>query len=126
MWKYEITSGKLFDSTGKLVGLGYSGGNCGKNLEGLNNISMVSIKDIGPLPPGLYTFQMPILESHLGPFAIPLLPDSTNIMFGRGYFFVHGDLISGAPHSASEGCIILPRPTRNAMWASPDHLLLVY
>jgi hypothetical protein len=126
MWKFEQVSGKLFDPNGVLAGLGYAGGDTGKRLDGVNNPALQSIKDVGPLPCGLYTFQTPILESHLGKFAIPLIPDSTNIMYNRGNFFVHGDLISGSPHSASEGCIILPRPTRNAMWASPDHLLLVY
>jgi hypothetical protein len=34
--------------------------------------------------------------------------------------------IAGPSHSASEGCIILSRAVRELMWASPDHLLLVY
>ena len=126
MWSYKIVTGDLLNPNGAIVGRGYSGGNCGKNLEGLNNVLMMSIKDIGPLPFGLYTLGSPILESHLGKFAIPLTPDSTNIMFNRGGFYVHGDLMSGPPNSASEGCIILPRPTRELMWASPDHQLLVY
>ena len=126
MWKYEQHSGKLFDPTGKYVALGYAGGNCGKDPIGLNNTDMEQVKGVGPLPCGLYTFQTPVLESHLGKFAIPLLPDSANVMYGRGGFYVHGDLVIGLPNSASEGCIILARAIRDSMWASTDHLLLVY
>lgn len=126
MWKYEQHTGKLFDPTGKYVALGYAGGDQGRHPEGINNTDMERVRSIGPLPRGLYTFQTPVEHSHLGPFAIPLLPDVANVMHNRGGFFIHGDLAKGPPHSASEGCIILSRATRNAMWASPDHQLLVY
>jgi hypothetical protein len=124
MWKYEQHTGKLFDPTGLYRALGYAGGDEGRHPEGVNNTDMESMKCIGPLPRGLYTFQSPVLHSKLGPFAIPLLPDSANIMFGRGDFFCHGDTTPGG--NASMGCLIMPRVIRNLMWASVDHQLLVY
>ena len=114
MWKYVIPTGELFDAAGnKITSFGYSGGNCGKNPEGKNNPLMVSVKNIGPLPPGLYTFGQPVPQSHLGPFAIPLIPDAANVMMGRGDFYVHGDTTPSG--NASEGCIILPRAIRNQL-----------
>jgi Protein of unknown function (DUF2778) len=123
MWTFEQATGKLFDPTSKLVATGYAGGNCGKNKEGINNPDAQDQPSIGPLPCGFYTFAEPVPQSHLGPFAIPLTPDSSNEMFGRGHFYCHGDTTPSG--NASEGCIIMPRAVRNAMWASSDHRLQV-
>lgn len=122
-WTFAIKAGELLDSTGKHVAFGYAGGNEGKNPEGVNNPLMVSVKDVGPLPPGFYTFGEPVEHSRLGPFAIPLLPDTTNNMMGRGDFYCHGDTTPSG--SASEGCVIMPRAIRNELWASTDHRLQV-
>ena len=81
------------------------------------------LKNIGPLPEGIYTFGTPVDHSHLGAFAIPLIPDPANNMLGRGGFYLHGDTVQY--QAASEGCIIQPLPTRDACWASPDHQLQV-
>ena len=123
-WTFEQRTGKLYDPQGNCVATGYAGGNEGKNPEGKNNPDMQDKPCIGPLPEGMYTLETPIMQSHLGPFAIPLEPDSGNTMFGRGYFYVHGDTIA-SPGSASEGCIIMDRTTRNMMWESSDHRLKV-
>jgi hypothetical protein len=123
MWVFEITTGNMYDSNGKLVSKGYAGGNCGKNPEGINNPDDEGLKNIGPLPEGIYTFGTPVEHSQLGAFAIPLIPDPANNMLGRGGFYLHGDTVQY--QSASEGCIIQPRPTRDACWASPDHQLQV-
>lgn len=110
-WTYEQTTGRLYDQDGKLEAKGYAGGNCGKNPEGVNNPAMHDCKGIGPLPVGLYTFgQMIERHPHLGPFAIPLIPDAGNEMFGRSDFFMHGD--TTPPGNASKGCIIMPRAVR--------------
>jgi hypothetical protein len=61
---------------------------------------------------------------HLGPVALPLTPDPGNEMFGRSAFFVHGDNAQ-MNHSASCGCIILPREVRVLISDSPDRVLLV-
>ena len=123
-WRFEITTGKLYDSEGNCVATGYSGGNLGKDPEGEDNPADEPLKDIGPLPEGLYTLGQPVLKSNLGPFAIPLLPDPSNQMYGREGFYCHGDSVEN-PGCASEGCVIMPRNVREAMWNSPDHELQV-
>jgi hypothetical protein len=123
MWVYEQNTGKLISPDNELVATGYAGGNEGKNHEGVNNHDMQGVKFVGPLPCGIYTFGEPVEHSHLGPFAIPLIPDPDNEMFGRGGFFCHGDTIPSG--NASEGCIIMGRSVREAMWASADHTLSV-
>jgi len=124
MWVYEQASGRLIGPDGKLVAAGYAGGNEGKNPEGKNNPDMQDKRSIGPLPRGIYTLGTPVLKSHLGPFAIPLIPAPDNKMCGRGSFYVHGDRTRD-PGNASQGCMILPRAVRDLMWASDDHELKV-
>ncbi len=122
-WEYESDTGKIFDPSGKLAGTGYAGGNEGQDPSGVNNPDMQDVKGVGPLPCGLYTFGTPVAQSPLGPFAIPLIPDSDNEMFGRGDFFCHGDTTPSG--NASKGCIIQARAVRNTMWLSKDHTLIV-
>jgi hypothetical protein len=121
IWKQKL--GELLHDDSHIA-WGYAGGNCGQSPEGKNNPDMQNVPKVGPLPQGLYKFGTPVLQSHLGPFAIPLVPDPGNQMFGRSDFFVHGDTISN-PGCASEGCIILPRAIRNMLAASPDNDLQV-
>ena len=59
-----------------------------------------------------------------GPYALALMPDSMNEMFERSGFMIHGDSLV-APGTASEGCIIIPRDAREAMWESGDRHLQV-
>ena len=122
-WRYAIKTGTLQFPSGKQAWIGYAGGNCGKNPEGKNNPDFIKVKCVGPLCPGVYTFGTPVAQSKLGPFAIPLIPDPNNEMFGRGDFFCHGD--TTPPGNASEGCIIMPRFIRDQMWASTIHTLEV-
>ena len=115
-WKFVIKTGHIYDPLGNKVWTGYAGGNEGKNPEGVNNPLMVSVAKVGPLCPGFYTMESPLPTSHLGPFAIPLTPDATNVMFGRRGFYCHGDRTQPPPRSASEGCIIAARAVRDQMW----------
>lgn len=121
-WTYEQRTGKL-SHNGEVVATGYAGGNEGKNPEGKNNPTMQNVSKIGPLPVGKYKFGTPVPQSHLGPFAIPLIPMGGNEMFGRSGFYMHGDTTPSG--NASEGCIIMPRAIRNAAAASPDNDLEV-
>lgn len=98
-------------STGKLTGLaqdyqGYSGFGAGRN-----NPDMECVPTIGPLPQGIYKIGVPVEGSHLGPIAIPLAPCFS---CARSGFFIHGDSATH-PGQASHGCIILPRPAREAI-----------
>jgi hypothetical protein len=123
-WKFVVKTGELFDSTGKRVAVGYAGGNCGKNPEGINNPLVVSVPNIGPLPPGLYTFGQLFDPHHkVGKYAFELIPDAKNIMFGRSGFFCHGDTLT--PRCASEGCIIMPHDIRVLMYTGTDKQIQV-
>jgi hypothetical protein len=123
MWIFESSTGKLYDPLGNIAGNGYAGGDCGLHPEGINNPNLQDQHNIGPTPEGLYTIGTPVEGTHLGPFAMPLTPDANNNMFGRSGFYMHGD--TNPSGHASDGCIIMPRTVRNAVWASSDHRLQV-
>ena len=122
-YMFNQSTGELTDPSGAVVATGYAGGNCGKNPEGRNNPDMQAVKCIGPLPEGWYDLGEPVAQSHLGPFAIPLIPDPANDMLGRGDFYLHGDTTPSG--NASEGCIIMPRNIREAVKASGERLQVV-
>ena len=124
LWVYEVSTGRLFRPDGSLAGTGYAGGNLGQDPSAVNNPADESIRDVGPLPEGLYSFGSARNSPTLGPLAIPLDPDASNAMFGRSGFFVHGD-VSGKYQSASEGCIVMPNSVRQEMEASPVRRLQV-
>jgi len=123
-WTYEQSTGQLIDPTGKTCVTGYAGGNCGANPEGVNNPDMQDQHGIGPLPQGVYTFTEAENSPKLGPMAIILIPDPANEMFGRSDFRMHGDSITH-PGCASEGCIIMPRNIREAVFAGDDKTITV-
>ncbi len=121
MHTYVQGTGEWF-TDGVFVAKGYAG----RGL-GLNNPDMQDAANVGPLPVGVYTIETPVDSDSIGPFAMPLRPDKANDMRGRSAFYIHGDRIDAArkPFSASEGCIILPRPVRNAIWSGGDRRLTV-
>lgn len=119
MWTYEQLTGRLRNATGDLVGVGYSGKNAGKNAP-----SAQRIHNVGPIPRGQYRIQAPQDTVTHGPFVLPLIADPANEMFGRYGFLIHGDSVVN-PGTASEGCIILARDVREAIWASLDRDLAV-
>ena len=123
-WTFKQSTGEMSNPEGKVVATGYAGGNCGNNPEGINNPAMQEVHAVGPLPQGVYKFDTVVLQSHLGPYAIPLIPDPTNEMFGRSAFYIHGDTV-GRPRCASEGCIIMPRAIREDMYLGDDHTVVV-
>jgi hypothetical protein len=100
-------------------GCGYAGRGVGKNNPLMQNVS-----NVGPLPAGTYTIESPVDTETHGLYVLWLTPDPMNEMFGRTGFGIHGDSIDN-PGNASEGCIVLPRITREAIWESGDRQLLV-
>ena len=125
MWTFEITTGKMFAPDGSLAGTGYAGGNLGTIPQAINNPEYCNISCVGPLPEGFYTFgELQQHNPHLGQYVFPLIPDSDNKMFGRSGFYCHGGT-SGGKQNASEGCIVIPYVTRQAMHNSPDQRLQV-
>ena len=119
MWIYGQSTGDLYGPDGQITATGYSGARNGKN-----NPEMQDVSCAGPIPQGRYRLGSPFDSSQHGPFAMPLNPDPTNEMFGRSGFLMHGDSLEH-PGCASEGCIIMPRVAREAVWASGDRSLVV-
>jgi type VI secretion system (T6SS) effector TldE1-like protein len=122
MWKYEQSTGRLFDDGGALVATGYSGFGADKNQP-----ADESVANLGPIPAGQYSIGAPesvnVSGPH-GPYVLRLMPASTNNMFGRDGFLIHGDSVEH-PGTASHGCIIMPRAIREAIAQSDDHELNV-
>ena len=115
--KYEQKTGKLRDSEGSVVAIGYSGSG-----EWKNNPEGQGMVDLGPIPQGVYTIEGPPVDTtRHGPFTLRLSPDEATrvsiLSMGRNpdTFLCHGDSIEH-PGTASEGCLILDRGTRNKLW----------
>ena len=119
MWLYEQSTGKLSSTESAFVAFGYSGADAGKN-----NPAMQSVRELGPIPHGIYAIGAPFDSLEHGPFALRLAPDAANEMFGRSGFLMHGDSHEH-PGCASRGCVILPLEARRAVAASADRELHV-
>jgi hypothetical protein len=118
--KYSQKTGNLTTNDGKLIAVGYSGHGLGKN-----NPEMESVKNVGPLPKGIYQIGTPYNSTRTGPFTLPLIPDPQNKMYKRSDFKIHGDSLDD-PGTASHGCIILQRKVREAIYNGTDKLIEVY
>jgi hypothetical protein len=116
MWTFESRTGKLYRD-GKYFASGYSGHDMGRN-----NPEMQDDVGIGPLPCGRYFIGPPHDTPSHGPFVMELVPDPANQMFGRSRFLLHGDSMK-FPGTASHGCIVMSRATREAVWLSTDRNL---
>jgi Protein of unknown function (DUF2778) len=117
---YEISTGKITDDNGQLLGFGYSG-----NGDRINDPTQISVVGHGPIPIGTYSLGTPVdRPESVGHFAIPLIPDASNIMFGRSGFFIHGDN-PAANHSASDGCIVTGPTVRQAISQGSGQLSVV-
>lgn len=119
MWFYSQKTGEV-DRNGTYAGVGYSGKGDGKN-----NPDYQRTPDFGPIPEGGWKIEGPPFDttSH-GPYVMRLAPNDTTDTFGRSGFLIHGDSLQH-PGEASEGCIILSRPLREAIWGSGDYNLTV-
>lgn len=116
-WEYSQTSGDLkFNQS--YVGTGYSGFGLGKNKPNMENV-----RNIGPIPKGVYRISAPRTSANTGPFVLPLAPVGHNAL-GRTDFQIHGDSRSN-PGSASNGCIIMTRTIREKIWNSGIRKLVV-
>lgn len=127
MWTYEQSSGKLYDSSGVLRGIGYSGQPPHTNVsadEGLVNL--------GPIPCGLWIAISVIShDPRLGNFVIVLEPDAETrarvIALGRDpdSFRFHGERLAPPPGYASDGCMVNNIAVRQNFWYSGDHPIQV-
>lgn len=119
MWLYEQSTGKLSSTQSPFVAFGYSGASAGKN-----NPAMQSVRELGPIPQGIYAIGAPFDSIEHGPFAMRLAPDAANEMFGRSGFLMHGDSRQH-PGCASLGCIVIALAARQVVSQSGDRGLRV-
>jgi hypothetical protein len=117
-WTWDQSSGTL-SRNGQVVGRGYAGHGAGKN-----NPAMQDSVKVGPIPAGLWRMVGVKDSPKTGPFTIVLEPEPGTNTLGRSEFRVHGDSRK-APGTASEGCIILDRATRDKLWQSRDKAPLI-
>lgn len=105
---------------GNLLARGYAG-----RGRGLNTPAMQGATGIGPLPRGTWRLtELRLSGASTGPYTIVLEPMPGTDALGRSAFRIHGDNAK-LDHSASHGCIILPRAAREALWRSDARLLEV-
>ena len=110
MFTYSQATGELFQD-GKLIGTGYSGRNIPDGPQGRNNPGLESVRDVGPIPRGLYTIDDPVsVPNHAFP-VFALIPHGQP-PYGRTGFLIHGNNVQ---NDASRGCIILDFPARTAV-----------
>ena len=129
---YSITTGQisLVDTdAGKstVIGTGYSGKGDGLNNPSMENVPGSKASPVaGPLPEGKYTIgkQQDNVTGSGTKLAGSerLTPQGGSDMHGRGGFLIHGDN-ARQNNSASEGCIVTSRATRDAIGASGDRTL---
>lgn len=118
---YSQTTGEMRTALDVLLGTGYAG-----HGEGVNNPTMQSIHNTGPLPQGIYKIGPPVNTTTHGPYVMWLTPDPANEMFGRSGFGIHADEIANpGKRLASTGCIVMSNQARLAIWATADHQLQV-
>ncbi|MEO6339536.1 MAG: tlde1 domain-containing protein [Caulobacteraceae bacterium] len=113
-WTFVQKTG-AFSGPGHSV-VGYSGAGSGRN-----NPDLEGVVDVGPIPAGMYSIGRAQNSPHLGPIVMALTPIGHKA-HNRTGFMIHGDNLS---HSASHGCIILPRIVRTAIANGKLHVLEV-
>jgi hypothetical protein len=102
------------------VGNAYAGKGDGKNNPGMEDVA-----NTGPLPKGDYSISNPFKHPKTGEYTLRLTPDKANEMYGRDGFLIHGDSTKH-PGQASEGCIVTPKPNREAIHDSGLRTIHVY
>jgi len=117
-WRYQQSTGKLFNPAGEWIGTGYSGAG-----PALNNPADEAVVGHGPIPAGAWTIGPAATHAGLGPLAMPLTPSGFD-PHGRSGFFIHGDN-AAQNHTGSCGCIVLQRADRQQIAASADTSLEV-
>jgi ribosomal protein L37E len=116
---YDVYWGALYDSDprdpinlAKLVAVGYSG-----HQPAINDIHSQSAKNVGPIPTGTYTLVLNTISPEKGSTPIfDLRPATSNRMFGRDSFMIHGDT-EEMDHTASDGCIVMAHNFRQMLKA---------
>lgn len=116
-WTYQQSTGELSRNSA-IIAHGYSG-----FADGLNNPDEEWKINYGPIPRGQYHIGPAYYDQEKGPVVMALTPMAHNAC-GRSGFLCHGDN-SALNHTASRGCIILDRDTRELIANSKDYELEV-
>jgi hypothetical protein len=104
-WGSFTNANPLVESTNysaELVGYGYSG-----QPSFLNDIHKENLKNIGPLPAGMYTITSVYNDSKRVNHTCVLTPMPCTKLYDRYGFLIHGDTATES-HDASDGCIVTP------------------
>ena len=93
--------------------------------DGYNNAALSHVKNVGPLPEGMYTIEGPPYDhKEKGPYVLRLQPYSSNEMFNRDGFLIHGKPLPPRDiNSGSDGCICADHATRMRIYQSGDIVL---
>jgi hypothetical protein len=118
MWYFYQDTGKLAHNDTTLA-QAYSGFGSDKD-----NPTAQNVPDCGPIPQGLYLIEWPDPNDPHGPYSMRLTPATTNQMWNRLGFWIHGDSTTH-PGEASRGCIVCPKPTRAILATCTDRALTV-
>lgn len=114
-WVYSQSLGHLYlcdvQDVRTLIATGYSGA-----VGHQNRPESEQLRSRGPIPRGVWKIEPAFNHARLGPKTLPLTPVEEAKVFGRTDFFIHGDNSRG-DGSASRGCIILDRKTRDVIEA---------
>lgn len=125
VWGWDQSTGELLYPNGVMIAHGYSGGDCGRRPDGVNNPELEQVADVGPIPVGEYAVGAFFDDlGGKGPMVCRLTPVNGTETYGRSGFMIHGDN-AAMNQSASEGCVILPKVVREAIAASGEALLRV-
>lgn len=114
-WVYQQSTGNLYladdEDARTYVAHGYSGA-----PDHVDRTESEGLIAKGPIPRGLWRMDPPSDHKRLGPCCIGLEAADPRTALKRSGFYVHGDneRVDG---SASSGCIILDRATRELMKA---------
>ncbi|MDV5140882.1 tlde1 domain-containing protein [Chimaeribacter arupi] len=115
-WTYHQSTGEIYHNS-RYRGKGYAG-----RMTNKNNPDRQQVKGLGPLPRGRYKITA---KTHSkGPVTL-VLEQIEGTTFGRSAFRIHGERRCPPVGWASEGCIILDRDIREAIWDSGDKILEV-
>ena len=128
--QYEQTTGSILIlegiDDGGMERVVYASSGYAGNGAGLNNPEREHEVRVGPIPRGWWRIGKPQNHHELGEFVLPLYPFKVAApdCHGRSGFYIHGDNRSGNK-SASQGCIVTHRGTRECIYEAGCSLLEV-
>ncbi|MGH9436530.1 MAG: tlde1 domain-containing protein [Terriglobia bacterium] len=120
-WTYSQSNGALLSPDGTFYTGNYSG-----HGDGVNNCKMERVRNVGPIPTGIWLIGDAFDSPKTGKVTMALSPDHTTETFGRFGFMIHGDEVKHPGEElASEGCIVASLSVREAIAQSADRVLCV-